>query len=577
MYNQAEKGLFKGMNPLMTQVSIIMVLTTLVMGSLFTEASAQGVAMVRSWLDPFLEWYYVLLVAFLLFFMLWLGTGRYKKVRLGRDWERPEFTFFAWISMLFAAGTGVGILFWSVAQPVMQLHDNPFLTPGISDGDAAVIAMRLSFFHWGVNGWAIFSFVALTMAYFAYRHDLPLTVRSVLYPILGEKVRGPLGDLVDLLAVFGTVFGIATTLGLGVQQMNAGLHQVFGLENSTGLQLTVIGVIMFIATASVVSGVSRGVRLLSEMNFWLSITAVLFMLFFGPTQYLIGMTIEATGDYIQSLIRMTFHTNVTQGDNWQSEWTVFFWGWWLAWSPFVGMFIARISRGRSFGEFVMGVLLVPTVITIVWIGLFGGTALFQELTGTGNVSAAVQNDVSTALFITVEGMDLGVLTPMISTLLIVLIGTYLITSANAGTLVINTILSGGDADPPAIHRIIWGVFLALLTAVLLIAGGLETLQSAVITAAMPFSLVVICMVIGLLKALSKERFAPRHGELSPSPAEPWAVTDDIEKVTKESEAKAEIKAEEKALKEAQAKEDARIKEEERLRQEQAVIEALERR
>ncbi len=556
MYNQAQKGLFKGMNPLMTQVSIIMVITTLIMGSLFTEISAQGIAAARNWLDPFLEWYYVLLVAFLLIFMIWLGTGRYKKVRLGRDWEQPEFTYFAWVSMLFAAGTGVGILFWSVAQPIMQLSDNPFVLPGTSEGDAAVVAMRLSFFHWGVNGWAIFSFVALTMAYFSYRHDLPLTVRSVLYPILGERVRGPLGDLVDLLAVFGTVFGIATTLGLGVQQMNAGLHQVFDLENSTTLQLTVIGVIMFIATASVVSGVSRGVRLLSEMNFWLSIAAVLFMLLLGPTQYLIGVTIEATGDYIQSLIRMTFHTNVTHGDSWQSEWTVFFWGWWLAWSPFVGMFIARISRGRSFGEFVMGVLLVPTIITIVWIGLFGGTALYQELFGNGDVVAAVQNDVSTALFVTIEGMGLGMFTPVISTLLIVLIGTYLITSANAGTLVINTILSGGDADPPSIHRILWGIFLALLTAVLLIAGGLDTLQSAVITAAMPFSVVVICMVFGLLKALSEERFAPRHGELSPSPAEPWAVTDDMEKVT----AEAEVKAEEKAQKEAREKEKAHLKE-----------------
>jgi len=419
-------------------------------------------------------------------------------------------------------------LFWSVAQPIMQFQANPFVMPGTSEGDAAVIAMRLSFFHWGINGWAIFSFVALTMAYFAFRHDLPLTVRSSLYPLLGEKVRGPLGDVIDLLAVFGTVFGIATTLGLGVQQMNAGLSQVFGLANSTQLQLTVIAVIMVIATASVVSGVSKGVRLLSEMNFWLSIAAVSFMLLLGPTQYLIGVTIEATGDYIQTLLRMTFHTNVTHGDSWQADWTVFFWGWWLAWSPFVGMFIARISRGRTFREFVMGVLLVPTGITIIWIGLFGGTALYQELFGPGGVVQAVDRDVSTALFVTVEGMDLGQLTPVVSTLLIVLIGTYLITSANAGTLVINTILSGGDADPPSFHRVLWGVFLALLTGVLLVAGGLETLQSAVITAAMPFSVIVVGMIFGLLRALAGERFAAREGERSTAPAEPWAVADSEE-------------------------------------------------
>jgi choline/glycine/proline betaine transport protein len=528
MYNQASSGLFKGMNPLMTKVSILMVLVTVIMGSFYTEVSAAGVFAIRDALNPFLEWYYVILVAFLLFFMIWLGTGRYKNVRLGGDAELPEFTFFSWVSMLFAAGTGVGILFWSVAQPIMQFQANPFVMPGTSEGDAAVIAMRLSFFHWGINGWAIFSFVALTMAYFAFRHDLPLTVRSSLYPLLGEKVRGPLGDVIDLLAVFGTVFGIATTLGLGVQQMNAGLSQVFGLANSTQLQLTVIAVIMVIATASVVSGVSKGVRLLSEMNFWLSIAAVSFMLLLGPTQYLIGVTIEATGDYIQTLLRMTFHTNVTHGDSWQADWTVFFWGWWLAWSPFVGMFIARISRGRTFREFVMGVLLVPTGITIIWIGLFGGTALYQELFGPGGVVQAVDRDVSTALFVTVEGMDLGQLTPVVSTLLIVLIGTYLITSANAGTLVINTILSGGDADPPSFYRVLWGVFLALLTGVLLVAGGLETLQSAVITAAMPFSVIVVGMIFGLLRALAGERFAAREGERSTAPAEPWAVADSEE-------------------------------------------------
>lgn len=528
MYNQAQQGLFKGMNRLMTLVSILMVLGSVLLVSFFAETSGAVISAVRDGLNPFLEWYYVLLVAFLLFFMVWLGTGRYKNVRLGGDAEKPEFTFFSWVTMLFAAGTGVGILFWSVAQPVMQFQGNPFIDPSATDAETAVVAMRLSFFHWGINGWAIFSFVALAMAYFSFRHDLPLTVRSVLYPLLGERVRGPLGDLVDLLAVFGTVFGIATTLGLGVQQMNAGLQEVYGLASSAGLQLGVIAVIMTIATASVVSGVSHGVRLLSEMNFWLSILAVAFMLLLGPTQYLIGITIEATGDYVQNLLRMTFHTNVTHGSDWQAEWTVFFWGWWLAWSPFVGMFIARISRGRTFREFVMGVLLVPTGITLVWIGLFGGTALYQELFTGGGVAAAVDRDVSTALFVMVEGMGLSSsITSVASTLLIVLIGTYLITSANAGTLVINTILSGGDADPPVFHRVLWGVFLALLTAALLLAGGLETLQAAVITAAMPFSLIVVAMIVGLLRALDGERFSPREGDRSTAPAEPWIVAESV--------------------------------------------------
>ncbi|MCH8506925.1 MAG: BCCT family transporter, partial [Ectothiorhodospiraceae bacterium] len=239
------------------------------------------------------------------------------------------------------------------------------------------------------------------------------------------------------------------------------------------------------------------------------------------TQYLIGLTIESAGDYIQNLLALTFHTNVTRDSEWQADWTVFFWGWWLAWSPFVGMFIARISRGRTFREFVMGVLLVPTLITMVWIGLLGGTALHHELFGDGGIVEAVSQDEAVALFVTVQALDIGVLGTIASAGLVVLIATYLITSANAGTLVINTILAGGDPEPPTLHRILWGLALGLLTATLLLAGGLETLQSAVITAALPFSLVVIAMLAGLLRALNAERFAARRGYRHEAPHEPW--------------------------------------------------------
>lgn len=525
MYRQTTEGLFKGMNVRVTVISIFIVTATLCYGAFFTEHLAEMLERLRSLVNPFLEWYYVLLVGFLLLFMIWLGVGRFKNVRLGGDFEQPEFTFFSWVSMLFAAGTGVGILFWAVAQPILQFQGNPFIDEGMSP-EAARIAMRLTYFHWGLNGWAVFSFVALVLAYFAYRRNLPLTVRSGLEPILSQHTHGMLGDTVDLLAVFGTVFGIATTLGLGVQQMNAGLDAVFGLEASVRLQLLITTVIMSVATLSVASGVKRGVRFLSEVNFWLSILVVGFMLLFGPTQYLIALTIESTGDYLQNLLSLTFHTNATVADGWQSEWTVFFWGWWLAWSPFVGMFIARVSRGRTFREFVMGVLLVPTVITIIWIGLFGGTALYQELFEAGGIVQAVDEDVATALFATVAAMDLGVIGTGLSVALVVLIATYLITSANAGTLVINTILSGGDPEPPTVHRIIWGAALGLLTAVMLLAGGLETLQSAVIMAALPFSVVVVLMVFGLLKALQNERFAARAGARAEAPREPWVDLED---------------------------------------------------
>ncbi|PHO08969.1 choline transporter [Malaciobacter canalis] len=519
-------GIFKGMNKKMSILSIFLILLSVAITGYFPLKSAIYLKDIREFLNPFLEWYYVLLVAFLLAFMIWLGMGRYRNVRLGGDLEQPEFTFFSWVSMLFAAGTGVGILFWSVAQPIIQFQNNPFTGTAMTP-EAAITGMSLSFFHWGLNGWAIFSFIALTMAYFSFRHDYPLTIRSALYPIFGRKVDGILGDFVDILAVSGTIFGIATTLGLGVEQMNAGLKEVLNIKPSLFLQLGVMTAIMIIATISVVSGVNKGVKLLSIGNFWLSIIVLLFLLVFGPTQYLIGVTVEATGHYIQNIVRLTFHTNVTHDTNWQSVWTVFFWGWWIAWSPFVGMFIARISRGRTIGEFVAGVLLTPTLITIVWIGLFGGTALYEELFLGKDIVAAVNNDISSALFVMLENLEVGILGEIMSFLMIVLIATYLITSANAGTLVITTILSAGSTTPPAVHRVLWGIILTLLTGVLILAGGLETLQAAVITAALPFSVIIIIMIAGLLKSLSLENTPARSGNEQLSAREPWILDEDV--------------------------------------------------
>lgn len=522
----ANVGFFKGMNRKMSIISMLLILIVVFLTGYFPDDSSIILQNTKEYLNPLLEWYYVLLVAFLLFFMIWLGMGRYRNVRLGSDIEQPEFTFFSWVSMLFAAGTGVGILFWSVAQPILQFQDNPFTGTQMTP-ESAIVGMSLSFFHWGLNGWAIFSFIAITMAYFSFRHDYPLTIRSALYPILGKRVDGILGDMVDILAVFGTIFGIATTLGLGVEQMNAGLNQVLGFDTSLTLQLTVMGIIMLIATASVASGVSKGVKILSEGNFWLSIFTLAFLLIYGPTQYLIGVTIEATGHYIQNIIRLTFHTNVTHDNDWQTTWTVFFWGWWIAWSPFVGMFIARISRGRTFGEFVAGVLLTPTLITIVWIGLFGGTALYEQLFLSKDIVGAVNSDVSAALFIMIENLSMGTIGDIMSFLMIVLIATYLITSANAGTLVITTILAAGSISPPTKHRVLWGLIMTLLTGVLIVAGGLVTLQAAVIAAALPFSFIIIVMIVGLLKSLSLERTPARSGNEKTAVREPWILDKDV--------------------------------------------------
>ncbi|MGM0693411.1 MAG: BCCT family transporter [Pseudomonadota bacterium] len=518
------RGPFRGLNRVVTTAASLLVGVWLMLGTFWTGAADQVLATARNAVGPTLEWYYVALVTFLLAVIVWLGTGRYRNVRLGGENERPEFGFPSWIAMLFAAGTGVGLIFWSIAEPITHFQGNPF-TSANGTPAAAAAAMRLSFFHWGLHGWAIFSIVGLILAYFSYRKGLPLTIRSALYPLLGQRIFSWPGDLADTLAVFGTVFGVATTLGLGAAQMNTGLDQLTGFGVSLGHQLAIIAVVTLLATLSVVSGVRRGVRWLSIGNLWLSLLLLGFFLFFGPTAYLLSFLVQSTGGYLQHLVELSFWTNVTGDSKWQQEWTVFYWGWWLAWSPFVGMFIARISRGRTLREFVFGVLLVPTLFSFVWIGLFGGTALHNELYGSGGISAAVATDVTLALYRTIELMPSGGFAIGASAIATLLIATYFITSADSGTLVITTILAEGNPDPPVVPRIVWGLGIGVLTGVLLAGGGVPTLQSAVVIAGMPFSLVILLMLVGLLRALHHEAYGPRPPLKSRLSAEPWTGRD----------------------------------------------------
>lgn len=518
------KGPFHGLNKRATIAAMTLVGLWLILGTAKTDMIASILSDVRAATESTLGWYYVLVVTLILGVVFWLGFGRYRDVRLGADDERPEFGLISWIAMLFAAGTGVGLLFWSIAEPINHFQGNPFSAePGTPS--AAIDAARLSLFHWGLHGWAIFALVAAMLAYFGYRRNLPLTIRSALYPLIGERIYGWRGDLVDTFAVISTVFGIATTLGLGAAQMNAGLNWLIGVEISTGHQLTIIAVVTVLATFSVVSGVRRGVRWLSIGNMLLGVALLVFFMIAGPTSWLMRFMIQSAGSYGQHLVEMSFWTNVTGASDWQQTWTVFYWGWWLSWAPFVGMFIARISRGRTLREFVFAVLLVPTLISLIWIGALGGTALHNELYGIGGIADAVQRDVTTALYETIEAVAGPGLSVVVATIATILIATFFVTSADSGVLVITTILSLGRAEPPIVPRIVWSFGIGGLTAVLLAGGGVATLQSAVVIAGMPFSVIILLMAAGFLKALRDEDQAPRPPEKTLLPAEPWTGVD----------------------------------------------------
>ncbi len=501
-----ETGPFAGTHPIMAVGSGLLVMAFVLFTVIDPEYANSIYSAAKAYIASDLGWYYVGIMSAFLFLAVWLVFSRYGDIRLGKEDEKPEFSRFSWFSMLFGAGIGIGILFWSIAEPIYHFQSNPFIADGQAKTvEAAQVAMRIAIFHWGLHGWGLFAVIGLALAYFSYRKGLPLSIRSSLYPIFGDKIYGPIGHAADLLAVFGTVFGIATSLGLGAQQMNAGLNYLLGLEVSVTNQIILIAVISVIATASVLSGVNKGIRILSELNMQLTIVILLLFVIFGPTAYLLGSFFTNTGDYLFHAVELGLWVNPDPESQWQGWWTIFYWGWWIAWAPFCGMFIARISKGRTIREFVLGVLLAPTMLAALWITIFGNTAMFIELFGSGGVTEAVNEDLTMALFKTIELMGNGQLVTMLMAgICTVLLVTYFVTSADSATLVICTLISMGDEHPPARYRVFWGMAIGAVAAVLLFAGGLKALQTASIVAALPFSIVVILAAFGLCKSLREE-------------------------------------------------------------------------
>ena len=446
-------------------------------------------------------WLYSVGVGFFLIALIVVAFSDWGRIKLGPDDSEPEYAFAPWFAMLFSAGMGIGLMFFGVAEPLTH-----YITPPEADPEtleAARQAIVLTFFHWGVHAWAIYVVVGLSLAYFTYRHGLPLTIRSALYPLIGDRIYGPIGHIVDTIAVLGTLFGVATSLGFGVTQINAGLHTLFDIPIAPEVQLVLIAIITAMATLSVIAGLDAGIRRLSEWNLYLAIALILFVLLAGPTLFLISAFVQNIGDYLDQLATLTFNVDAYGDGVWVSDWTLFYWGWWISWSPFVGMFIARISRGRTVREFIFGVLLGPTLFTFFWMTVYGDSALRLALAGLAEpmVNAIRNGQSELALFAFLDTLPYSTIT---SVMAIVLVATFFVTSSDSGSLVKSTLASGGSLNPPVSQRFFWAVLEGVVAAVLLMVGGLGALQSATIAAALPFTLVIMLAFVGLFRAWSVE-------------------------------------------------------------------------
>jgi len=446
-------------------------------------------------------WLYTVGVGFFLVALLIVAFSDWGRIKLGPDDSMPEYGFASWFAMLFSAGMGIGLMFFGVAEPLTH-----FLVPPEGDPEtveAARQAIILTFFHWGVHAWGIYVVVGLSLAYFTYRHGLPLTIRSALYPLIGDRIYGWMGHAVDTVAVLGTLFGVATSLGFGVTQINAGLNTLFDVPISETVQLILIAIITGLATISVVAGLDAGIKRLSEFNLYMAVALIAFVFLVGPTLFLISAFVQNIGDYLDQFATLTFNLDAYGDGEWVGSWTLFYWGWWISWSPFVGMFIARISRGRTVREFIFGVLIGPTLFTFFWMTVYGDSALRLALAGQADAMLdTVRNGTSElALFAFFEHLPL---TPIISTVAVILVATFFVTSSDSGSLVKSTLASGGALEPPVSQRLFWALLEGVVAAVLLVTGGLAALQSATIAAALPFTLVLILSFFGLIRAWSLE-------------------------------------------------------------------------
>ncbi|MFP4636333.1 MAG: BCCT family transporter [Nitriliruptoraceae bacterium] len=492
-------------HPVVFPVSALVIVGFVIYGTAASEAARSMLEGAQEWITATFSWLFIAAVAAFIVFLLYLVVGRYGQVRLGPDGSRPDYGYLTWFAMLFSAGMGIGLVFWGVAEPVLHLVD----APRAEDGTAAagLDAMVLTYHHWGLGAWSVYAVLGLSLAYFSYRHDLPFTIRTALYPLIGRRMYGWLGNVVDILAVFGTMFGIATSLGLGVSQVNAGLNAAFDVPISEGVQVLLIVVITLAATTSVVTGLDRGIRRLSEANMTLAGLLLLFVAVTGPTVLLLSAYVENLGSYAHGFVELMFWSGsyASEQRQWLADWTIFYWAWWISWAPFVGSFIARISRGRTIREFILGVLLVPSLVSFLWFTVMGNTGIFFQRDGTADIYGVMEQagfDESLAMFALLEELPLATVTTIVT---MVVITVFFVTSSDSGSFVIDMIASGGALHPPIALRVFWALTEGAVAAALLVAGGLAALRAGAIITGLPFTLVLLVVVVGVFKGLRSER------------------------------------------------------------------------
>ena len=489
-------------HPQVTFYSAGFMLVFIAVSLIWTDQMAGVFGTILSFINNSLGWFYILDFNIFLFVALYLAFGRYGKIRLGGPAARPEFSTGAWYAMLISAGIGIGLMFWGVAEPIFHLTSPPpVFGVGPSTGEAGKAALATSFLHWGIHAWALYGIVAVALGFFAYNRGLPLTFRSVFYPILGPKIYGGWGNAIDTLTVVATLFGLATSLGFGASQAAAGLNKLFGLPSGTGFQIVLIVIITGFATLSVVAGLDAGVKRLSQLNVYLAGGFLLFVAIVGPTLFILALFTQSLGYYIQVLPELSFWNEAFTGTGWQASWTIFYWGWWISWSPFVGMFVARISKGRTVRELLVGITFLPAVLCFLWFAVFGGSAIFLQLNGIRDVATAVNDNVATALFDMLEAFPLTSIVSFIGVLLLV---SFFVTSSDSGSLVVDHLTSGGKLDSPKLQRVFWACMEGVVAIVLLLGGGLSALQTAAVATGLPFAVILLILCWSLKKAFDEE-------------------------------------------------------------------------